>query len=127
MAGSDSYMVFVGSSTSFIHLMGKNQHYKCGMITWYSQSLHISLNVRYVSLFFFETYPFTLLSLHFGFSHKLNLTVFWFIPITAPVIRIEPNVSQTLLIYDGVAEKLSQVGWIYFAQSFRGFNLDIAK
>jgi hypothetical protein len=45
----------------------------------------------------------------------------------APVVRIEPNGSQTLLIYDGVAEKLSQVGWLDFVQSFRGFNLDVAK
>jgi hypothetical protein len=45
----------------------------------------------------------------------------------APVIRIEPNGSQTLLTHDGVTERLTQVGWLPFIQSFRGFNLDVAK
>jgi hypothetical protein len=63
MESNDSYMGFVVSSMSVLCSVGKNQHSKCGMITGYSQLLHIFLNVRYVSLFLFETYPFTLLSL----------------------------------------------------------------
>jgi hypothetical protein len=76
---------------SFLGSVKKNQHSKCGMTTGCSQLLHISLNVRYVSLFLFETYPLTLLSLHFGGSHEIDLTLFWFIPIMAPVIKEDPN------------------------------------
>jgi len=120
-------MGFSMSSTSVLCSTREDQHSKCGMITWYSQLLHISLNIRYVSLFRFEAYPFTPLNLRFGCSHKFYLTIFWFVPVMAPIVKVEPNGSQTLLSHDGVIEKLSQVGWLDFVQSFRGLNLDVAK
>jgi hypothetical protein len=45
----------------------------------------------------------------------------------APVIRIEPNDHQNLLCYDGFNERLALVRWLPFIQSFRGFNLYVAK
>jgi hypothetical protein len=47
--------------------------------------------------------------------------------IMAPVVQIEPNGPQTLLIHDDVTDKLTQVGWLVFIQSFKGFNLEVAR
>jgi hypothetical protein len=45
----------------------------------------------------------------------------------APVIRIEPNGSQTLFLYDDVSEDLKSQGWDMFIKKFQGYNLQVAK
>jgi hypothetical protein len=45
----------------------------------------------------------------------------------APVIRIEPNGSQTLLLCDDSREDLKGQGWLEFLEKFQGFNLQTAQ
>jgi hypothetical protein len=45
----------------------------------------------------------------------------------APVIKIEPNGSQTLLLYDDAREDLKGQGWLEFLEKIQGFNLQIAQ
>jgi hypothetical protein len=45
----------------------------------------------------------------------------------APVVRIEPNGSQTLLLCDDAREDLEGQGWLVFLERFQGFNLQTAQ
>jgi hypothetical protein len=45
----------------------------------------------------------------------------------APVVRIEPNGIQTLLLFDNAREDLESNGWLVFIQKFEGFNLAVAQ
>jgi hypothetical protein len=45
----------------------------------------------------------------------------------ALVVRAEPNVSQTLLIFDSARSDLEENGWLTFIQRFKGFNLCVAR
>jgi hypothetical protein len=45
----------------------------------------------------------------------------------APVVRFEPNGSQTLLLYDDASEDLKSQGWDMFIEKFQGYNLRVAK
>lgn len=44
-----------------------------------------------------------------------------------PVVWIEPNGSQTLLLFDNSREDLENSGWLVFIQRFEGFNLSVAQ
>jgi hypothetical protein len=43
----------------------------------------------------------------------------------APVVRIEPNGSQTLFLFDNTPKDLENYGWLVFIQRFEGFNLSV--
>jgi hypothetical protein len=45
----------------------------------------------------------------------------------APVIRVEPNGPQTLLLYDDASEDLKSQGWVEFLKKFQGYNLQAAQ
>jgi hypothetical protein len=45
----------------------------------------------------------------------------------APVIRVELNGSQTLLLYEDVSEDLKSQGWVEFLKKFQGYNLQAAQ
>jgi hypothetical protein len=45
----------------------------------------------------------------------------------APVVRIEPNGSQALLLFDNARKDLEDSGWLTFVQRFEGFNLFVAQ
>jgi hypothetical protein len=45
----------------------------------------------------------------------------------APVVRIEPNGVQTLLLFDNACEDLENSGWLVFIQKFEGFNLAVTQ
>jgi hypothetical protein len=45
----------------------------------------------------------------------------------APVVRVEPNGSQTLLLYDDASEDLKSQGWVEFLKKFQGYNLQAAQ
>jgi hypothetical protein len=45
----------------------------------------------------------------------------------APVVCIEPNGSQTLLLFDNARKDLENNGWLVFIQRFEGFNLSVAQ
>jgi hypothetical protein len=45
----------------------------------------------------------------------------------APVVRAEPNGSQTLLMFDSARGDLEENGWLTFIQRFEGFNLCVAQ
>jgi hypothetical protein len=45
----------------------------------------------------------------------------------APVVRAEPNGSQTLLMFDSARSDLEENGWLPFIQRFEGFNLCVAR
>jgi hypothetical protein len=45
----------------------------------------------------------------------------------APVVRIEPNGSQALLLFDNARKDLEDNGWLVFIQRFEGFNLFVAQ
>jgi len=43
------------------------------------------------------------------------------------MVRIEPNGSQTLLLFDNARKDLENGGWLVFIQRFEGFNLSVAQ
>jgi hypothetical protein len=45
----------------------------------------------------------------------------------APIVRIEPNGVQTLLLFDNAREDLERNGWLVFIEKFEGFNLAVAQ
>jgi hypothetical protein len=45
----------------------------------------------------------------------------------APVVRIEPNSNQALLLFDNARKDLEDSGWLMFVQRFEGFNLFVAQ
>ena len=45
----------------------------------------------------------------------------------APVMRVEPNGNQALLIFDNACQDLKDSGWLTFMKRFEGFNLCIAR
>jgi hypothetical protein len=45
----------------------------------------------------------------------------------APVVRIEPNGNQALLMFDNARKDLEANGWLTFVQRFEGFNLFVAQ
>jgi hypothetical protein len=45
----------------------------------------------------------------------------------APVVRIETNGSQALLLFDNTHKDLQDNGWLMFIQRFEGFNLFVAQ
>jgi hypothetical protein len=45
----------------------------------------------------------------------------------ALVVRIEPNGSQTLFLFDNARKDLENSGWLVFIQRFEGFNLSVAQ
>jgi hypothetical protein len=45
----------------------------------------------------------------------------------APVVRDEPNGSQTLLMFDSAHSDLEEFGWLPFIQKFDGFNPCVAR
>jgi hypothetical protein len=47
--------------------------------------------------------------------------------VMAPVVCIEPNGVQTLLLFDNAHEDLESNGWLVFIQKFKGFNLAVAQ
>jgi hypothetical protein len=47
--------------------------------------------------------------------------------LMAPVIRVEPNGSQTLLLCDDASEDLKSQGWVVFLKKFQGYNLQVAQ
>jgi hypothetical protein len=45
----------------------------------------------------------------------------------APIGCIEPNGSQTLLLYDDAREYLKGQGWLKFLEKYQGYNLQVAQ
>jgi hypothetical protein len=45
----------------------------------------------------------------------------------ALVVRIEPNGSHALLLFDNARKDLEDNGWFTFMQRFEGFNLFVAQ
>jgi hypothetical protein len=44
-----------------------------------------------------------------------------------PVVCIEPNGNQALLLFDNARKDLEDSGWLAFIQRFEGFNLSVAQ
>ena len=49
------------------------------------------------------------------------------LPTMAPVVCIEPNGIQTLLLFDNSCQGLESNGCLVFIQKFEGFNLAAAQ
>jgi hypothetical protein len=45
----------------------------------------------------------------------------------APVVRVEPNGNQALLMFDNARQDLADSGWLTFVERFEGFNLCVAR
>jgi hypothetical protein len=45
----------------------------------------------------------------------------------APVVRVEPNGNQALLMFDNARQDLTDSGWLTFVKRFEGFNLCVAR
>jgi hypothetical protein len=45
----------------------------------------------------------------------------------APVVRVEPNGKQALLMFDNAHQDLADSGWLTFVEHFEGFNLCVAR
>jgi hypothetical protein len=45
----------------------------------------------------------------------------------APVVRIEPNGSKSLLSHDDAIDHIVAQGWDFFIRRFEGFNLVVAQ
>jgi len=104
------------------------------MVFRHPQLLRFSFVIRYVSLTSFINYGFTFLHLLFPHHHKTHMFIFWSVFVANPshnimalVVRIEPNALKTLLTHDDVTNRLSQVIWLGFVQSFKGFNIEVAR
>ena len=41
----------------------------------------------------------------------------------APIVRVEPNGKQALLMFDNAHQDLADSGWLTFVKRFEGFNL----
>ena len=41
----------------------------------------------------------------------------------APVVQVEPNGSQALLMFDNAHQDLADSGWLTFVERFDGFNV----
>ena len=44
-----------------------------------------------------------------------------------PVVRVEPNGNQALLMFDNARQDLEDSGWLTFVKRFEGFNLCVAR
>jgi hypothetical protein len=44
----------------------------------------------------------------------------------APIVRVEPNGNQALLMFDNAHQDLEDSGWLTFVKRFEGFNLCVA-
>jgi hypothetical protein len=44
----------------------------------------------------------------------------------APVVPVEPNDNQALLMFDNARQDLEDNGWLTFVKRFEGFNLCVA-
>ena len=44
----------------------------------------------------------------------------------APVVRVEPNGNQALLMFNNARQDLEDNGWLTFVRRFEGFNLCVA-
>jgi hypothetical protein len=47
--------------------------------------------------------------------------------LMAPVVRFEPNSSETLLLYDDASEDLKSQGWDMFIKKLQSYKLRVAK
>jgi hypothetical protein len=45
----------------------------------------------------------------------------------APIVRVEPNGNQALLMFDNARQDLADSGWLTFVKRFEGFNLCVAR
>ena len=45
----------------------------------------------------------------------------------APVVRVEPNGCQALLMFDGTYSNLEKYGWLQFIRKFDGYNPAVAR
>jgi hypothetical protein len=45
----------------------------------------------------------------------------------APIVQIEPNGNQALLMFDNARQDLEDNGWLTFVKRFEGFNLCVAR
>jgi hypothetical protein len=45
----------------------------------------------------------------------------------APVVRVEPNGNQDLLMFDNAHQNLEDSGWLTFLKRFEGFNLCVVR
>jgi hypothetical protein len=45
----------------------------------------------------------------------------------APIVRVEPNGNQALLMFGNARKDLEGNGWLPFIQRFEGFNLCVAR
>jgi hypothetical protein len=45
----------------------------------------------------------------------------------APVVCIEPNGNQDLLLFDNAHKDLENNGWLVFIQRFESFNIFVAQ
>jgi len=52
---------------------------------------------------------------------------FYVIVSMAPVVRIEPNGSQDILLHDDAMDDLVAYGWDSFIKRFEGYNLAVAQ
>jgi hypothetical protein len=49
------------------------------------------------------------------------------IQLMAPVVRVEPNGKQALLMFDNARQDLADSGWLTFVERFDGFNLCVVR
>jgi hypothetical protein len=66
-------------------------------------------------------------SVFFLSNPTVNFCVHYLLLAMAPVVRIEPNGIQTLLLYDNARDDLERNGWRTFIEKFKGFNQRVAQ
>jgi hypothetical protein len=44
----------------------------------------------------------------------------------APMVRIEPNGNQALLLFDNARKDIENSGWLLFIQRFKRFNISVS-
>jgi hypothetical protein len=98
------------------------------MVSIHSTTLaHISINVclapRATSACFEKTYGNLVLCLPCQTPSPIDCVL----SAMAPVVHIEPNGIQTLLLFDNAQEDLERNRWLVFIEKFEGFILTVAQ
>jgi hypothetical protein len=104
---------------------------KFGSCTWIMSIMHGRLH--HLRMRAFMLTPFGSF-ITVGLGSSVNVCVGEFEPFPyhafgsmAPVVRVEPNGNQALLMFDNARQDLADSGWLTFVKCFEGFNLCITR
>ena len=104
---------------------------KFGGCTWIMNFMHDRLHHLHMHAFMLT--PFSSF-IAIGLGSSITVCVGEFEPFSyhafgsmAPVVRVEPNGNQALLMFDNARQDLADNGWLTFMKRFEGFKICVAR